>query len=81
MLQGPEHGQTQRQEPFPTANQRQREKVSGGKTGMRCLFLEFKDAPMQEADRVRNPAKGRATCFLLNWFGNFLVFFFFGLWK
>lgn len=38
-----------------------------------CLFLEFKDAPIQEAGRLRNPAKGRATSFLLNWFG---IFFF-----
>lgn len=45
---------------------------------MRCLFLEFKDAPIQEADRLRNPAKGRATGFLLNWFGLFFFFLVYG---
>lgn len=51
------------------ANQRQREQVSRGKKTT-CSVC-FYNSKMSQFRKLRNLAKGRATSFLLNWFGIF----------
>lgn len=67
--------------PLPAAKPEAEVKVSKGKTEheVLCCFVLFRirRCPLEEAGRLRKLAKGRATRFLLNWFGIFFFFFFF----